>query len=48
VLIFSAPGPRFRVEVKVTRTFIPRELSPGESDNRRLGATVRYVFLPPR
>jgi hypothetical protein len=47
-LVFSAPGPRFRVEVKVTPTYVPRELSPGESDNRRLGATVRYVFLPPR
>jgi hypothetical protein len=48
VLDLPAPGPRFRVEIKITPTFAPKELSPGESDNRRLGAQVRYVFLPPR
>jgi hypothetical protein len=48
-LVLDAPGPRFRVEVTITPTFVPRELSPQtEVDNRELGAKVRYVFLPPR
>jgi hypothetical protein len=48
-LVLKAPGPRFRVEVTITPTFVPRELSPQtESDNRQLGAKVSYVFLPPR
>jgi hypothetical protein len=47
-LVLHAPGPRFRVEVTITPTFTPKELSPGESDNRALGAKVSYVFLPPR
>ena len=48
VLTLPAPGPRFRVEIEVTPTFIPKELAPGASDNRPLGAKVSYVFLPPR
>jgi hypothetical protein len=49
VLMLKAPGPRFRVEVTITPTFRPIELSPQtSSDNRDLGASVRYVFLPPR
>jgi hypothetical protein len=49
VLMLQAPGPRFRVEVTVDPTFVPRELSPQTtSDNRQLGAVVRYIFLPPR
>jgi hypothetical protein len=49
VLVLPAPGPRFRVEVTVDPTFAPIELSPQTtSDNRQLGAVVRYVFLPPR
>ena len=48
VVIFRAPGPRFRVEVTVKPTFVPKELSADQSDNRHLGAQVRYVFLPPR
>jgi len=48
-LVFTAPGPRFRIEVTISPTFVPRELSPQtESDNRELGAKVSYVFLPPR
>jgi len=47
-LIFRAPGPRFRVEVTMTPTFVPKELSPDQGDNRHLGAQVSYVFLPPR
>jgi hypothetical protein len=49
ILVLRAPGPRFRVEVTVDPTFAPIELSPQTtSDNRQLGAVVRYVFLPPR
>ena len=48
VLVLRAPGPRFRVEVRMTPTFVPKELSPGETDNRKLGAKISYVFLPPR
>jgi hypothetical protein len=49
VVPLKAPGPRFRVEVTVDPTFSPIELSPQTtSDNRQLGAVVRYVFLPPR
>jgi uncharacterized membrane protein len=48
-LVLKAPGPRFRIEVTVDPTFAPIELSPQTtSDNRQLGAVVRYVFLPPR
>ena len=32
----------------ITPTFVPKELAPDASDNRELGAKVRYVFLPPR
>jgi hypothetical protein len=47
VLTFDAPGPRFRVEVTIDPTFRPIELSPQTtSDNRDLGASVSYVFLP--
>jgi hypothetical protein len=48
VIPFRAPGPRFRVEVTITPTFVPKELSPDQSDNRHLGAQVSYIFLPPR
>jgi uncharacterized membrane protein len=46
VVLFDAPGPRFRVEVTITPTFVPSELSPGEGDRRELGGKVRYVFVP--
>jgi hypothetical protein len=48
VLLLRAPGPRFRVEIRITPTFVPKELSPIETDNRELGARVSYVFLSPR
>src|SRR6266511_1818195 len=48
-ITLDAPGPRFRIEVTITPTFRPIELSPQTSrDNRDLGASVSYVFLPPR
>ncbi len=46
-LVLPVPGPRFRVEVTITPTFRPRELSPQTtSDNRDLGAKISYAFLP--
>jgi hypothetical protein len=48
-LVLPAPGPHFRVEVNVTPTFRPAELSPQtDSDNRDLGAKIEYTYLPPR
>jgi hypothetical protein len=49
VFVLKAPGPRFRIEVTVDPTFVPKELSPQTtSENRALGAVIHYVFLPPR
>jgi hypothetical protein len=48
-LLLPAPGPHFRVEVNVTPTFRPHELSPlTDSDNRDLGAKISYTYVPPR
>jgi hypothetical protein len=48
-LVLPAPGPHFRVEVNVTPTFRPIELSPQtDSDNRDLGAKITYTYLPHR
>src|SRR5262249_5879443 len=47
-LVLKAPGPRFRVEVTISPTFSPKELQPGLSDARQLGARTSYEFLPPR
>jgi hypothetical protein len=48
-VMLNAPGPRFRIEVTIDPTFRPIELSPQTSrDNRDLGASVTYTFLPPR
>jgi len=48
-LVLPVPGAHFRVEVNVTPTFRPRELSPQtETDNRDLGAKITYTYLPPR
>jgi hypothetical protein len=48
VVGLKAPGPRFRVEVTITPTFVPAQLSSDQTDRRQLGAKVSYVFLPPR
>jgi hypothetical protein len=49
IVTLDAPGPRFRVEVTIDPTFRPIDLSPQTtSDNRELGASVSYIFLPPR
>jgi hypothetical protein len=42
------PGPRFRVEVTISPTFVPRDLASDQTDNRELGAKVRYLFSVPR
>jgi hypothetical protein len=47
-VVLDAPGPRFRIEVMITPTFSPQELSPDQSDRRQLGAKLSYVFLPSR
>jgi hypothetical protein len=47
--VLRAPGPRFRVEIKVDPKFVPRELSPQtSSDPRQLGAVVTYRFSDSR
>ncbi len=48
VVVLKAPGPRFRVEVTITPTFVPQQLASDQSDRRQLGAKVSYTFLPPR
>jgi hypothetical protein len=48
VVVFKAPGPRFRVEVTITPTFVPQQLASDQSDRRQLGAKVSYIFLPSR
>jgi hypothetical protein len=47
-VVLKAPGPRFRVEVTITPTFVPHELDPTSGDRRKLGAKVSYIFIPPR
>ena len=47
-VVLKAPGPRFRVEVTISPTFSPKQLEPGLSDARQLGAKTSYIFLPPR
>jgi hypothetical protein len=49
VFQLRAPGPRFRVEINVSPTFRPIDLSPQTtSDARQLGAVVTYTFKPRR
>jgi hypothetical protein len=47
VFRIRAPGPRFRVEVHVSPTFKPIDVTHGRlSDARELGAQVTYTFEP--
>ncbi len=46
VFRLRAPKPPFRVEVGVARTFVPAELDPRATDQRSLGAQVRFRFVP--
>jgi 4-hydroxy-3-methylbut-2-en-1-yl diphosphate synthase IspG/GcpE len=48
VVPLKVPGPRFRVEVTISPTFVPSELASDVHDNRQLGAKVDYLFSPPR
>ena len=43
--VIPAPRPPFRVEVTVRPTFSPSDYE-GESDRRKLGAQVGYLFIP--
>ena len=47
-VVLEVPGPRFRIEMTITPTFVPMQLSPGATDPRHLGARISYGFLPPR
>ena len=47
-ILLKAPGPRFRVEVTITPTFVPQQLAADQTDRRELGAKVSYVFMLPR
>jgi hypothetical protein len=46
--LLPAPGPSFRVEVRVNPKFQPNKLDPSRSDARLLGAVVSYRFIEPR
>jgi hypothetical protein len=48
IVPLDVPGPRFRVEVTISPTFVPSELASDVHDNRELGAKVRYLFSLPR
>ena len=39
-----APGPRFRVEVRVSPHFRPHDYDPASGDRRELGAVITYTF----
>jgi hypothetical protein len=47
-LVLPAPGPRFRVEVRVTPHFRPHDYDPANGDRRELGAVLTYRFIPPK
>jgi hypothetical protein len=44
--LLKTPPPPFHVDVRISRTFVPSELDPRYSDNRRLGAQLEYSFSP--
>jgi MFS family permease len=47
VFALPTPGPRFAAQVIVEKKFTPQQISPQTtSDNRTLGAVVRYTFVP--
>jgi drug/metabolite transporter (DMT)-like permease len=48
IVPLKVPGPRFRVEVAISPTFVPQELAADVRDNRELGAKVSYLFSLPR
>ena len=47
-VVLPAPAPPFRVEVRVTPTFVPHELDPRTGDRRQLGAVVAFSFSASR
>jgi hypothetical protein len=42
----SPPNVPWRLEITVAPTFVPREIDPSKSDNRRLGAALEARFQP--
>jgi len=44
--VLPAPGPRFRLEVRVEPLFRPHDYDPANGDRRQLGAVLRYTFVP--
>jgi len=44
--VLLAPGPRFRLEVRVEPLFRPHDYDPANGDRRQLGAVLRYTFVP--
>ena len=42
--VIPTPAPPFRVDVRVTPTFVPNELDPRSGDRRRLGAVIAFAF----
>jgi hypothetical protein len=43
---FKNPEVPFRIEVTVSRTFVPHDIDPRKSDLRHLGAQIAFVFIP--
>jgi hypothetical protein len=44
---FEAPNVPWRMEITVAPTFVPREVDPTKSDNRRLGAVIERADFQP-
>ena len=43
----SPPDVPWRMEITVSPTFVPREVDPSRSDNRRLGAVIERAGFQP-
>jgi hypothetical protein len=44
--LLQTPPPPFHVDVRISPTFVPREIDPRDPDTRELGAQVGYSFSP--
>lgn len=44
--LLRTPRPPFHVDVRITPTFVPKEIDPRSPDTRELGAQVGYSFSP--
>jgi hypothetical protein len=45
-VVFRTPHQPWRIEVKISPTFVPAEVDPTQSDRRELGALVGYEVIP--